>query len=38
MFKDLGAKVFSSDEEVNNLYKEITFKKELINLVVHSLS
>lgn len=32
MFKDLGAKVFSSDEEVNNLYKEIAFKKELINL------
>ena len=32
LFKDLGAKIFSSDEEVNKLYSDIEFKKQLITL------
>lgn len=31
LFKEKGAKVFSCDEEVNNLYKDIEFKKLLID-------
>lgn len=32
MFEKLNAKIFSADEEVNKLYKEIEFKKKLIIL------
>lgn len=36
IFKKLGAKIFSCDQEVNNLYHEIEFKKQIINIFKES--
>ena len=36
IFKKLGAVIFSSDQEVNNLYHEIEFKKQVINIFKES--